>query len=169
VDDRPARPRVRRARRADDAALKRIDRLTWTAEVSPAPPPAATDPFFGPRTAVDDVMVIELDSNLAGYVKLGPFENLSSAAHVLEIKGLAVDPRCQRHGLGRVLVNAAIDLSLERGARRVMLRVLGPNVPARALYESCGFETEGILHEVFLLEGQYVDDVIMALDLTSRD
>jgi RimJ/RimL family protein N-acetyltransferase len=50
-----------------------------------------------------------------------------------------------------------------------MLRVLSANTRARALDESCGFETEGVLPELFLLEGQYVDDVIMALDLTSRN
>jgi ribosomal protein S18 acetylase RimI-like enzyme len=166
--DHGAGPRVRPASRAEDAALKRIDRLTWTAEVSPAPAPPATDPFFGPGTAVDDVLVVEVNSNVAGYVKLGPVANLRSAAHVLEIKGLAVDPGSQRLGLGRALVSAAIDVSVERGARRLTLRVLGPNVRARSLYESCGFETEGILHELFLLEGQYVDDVIMALDLTAR-
>lgn len=133
--------------------------------MSPAPPAAATAPFFGPGTAVDDVLVVELNSNVVGYVRLGPVEKLRSAAHVLEINGLAVDPARKRQGLGRALVSAAIDLSVERGARRLVLRVLGPNVGARALYKSCGFETEGILRERFLLEGRYVDDVIMALDL----
>jgi RimJ/RimL family protein N-acetyltransferase len=49
-----------------------------------------------------------------------------------------------------------------------MIRALGPNLPARALYESCGFATEGILRELFFLDGHYVDDVIMALDLDPR-
>jgi RimJ/RimL family protein N-acetyltransferase len=40
--------------------------------------------------------------------------------------------------------------------------VLGPNAAARALYESCGFTVEGVLREEFLLDGQYVDDVLMA-------
>jgi predicted N-acetyltransferase YhbS len=53
---------------------------------------------------------------IVSHVKLGPVEKLRSAAQVLEIKGLAVDPGCQQQGLGRVMVRAAIDLSVERGA-----------------------------------------------------
>ena len=31
----------------------------------------------------------------------------------------------------------------------------------------CGFEVEGVLRGEFLLGGRYVDDVLMALDLTA--
>ncbi len=47
------------------------------------------------------------------------------------------------------------------------LRVLGHNHAARGLYESAGFVVEGVLRGEFLLDGVYVDDVAMALDLTS--
>ncbi len=40
--------------------------------------------------------------------------------------------------------------------------MLGHNAPARRLYERCGFLTEGLLAEEFLLDGRYVDDVWMA-------
>jgi RimJ/RimL family protein N-acetyltransferase len=42
------------------------------------------------------------------------------------------------------------------------LRVLGPNKAARQLYATCGFATEGVLREEFLLNGRYVDDILMA-------
>jgi RimJ/RimL family protein N-acetyltransferase len=45
--------------------------------------------------------------------------------------------------------------------------VLSTNAPARALYERYGFEVEGVLREAFLLEGVYVDDLLMGLDLTA--
>ncbi|WP_143674119.1 GNAT family N-acetyltransferase, partial [Streptomyces caniscabiei] len=41
------------------------------------------------------------------------------------------------------------------------LRVLGHNTPARKLYESEGFVVEGVLPEEFLIDGAYVDDVLM--------
>ncbi|MYW00343.1 GNAT family protein, partial [Streptomyces sp. SID3343] len=53
-----------------------------------------------------------------------------------------------------------------RGARRITLRVLGGNASARALYRSCGFVIEGVLEGEFLIAGRYVDDVLMALDVT---
>jgi hypothetical protein len=47
------------------------------------------------------------------------------------------------------------------GARKLTLRVLGSNVRARRLYESCGFLVEGVLRAEFFLGGRYVDDVLM--------
>ena len=87
---------------------------------------------------------------------------LASHAHVLELQGLAVDPARQRCGAGRRLVEASVEQARRRGARKLALRVLGSNVRARRLYESCGFLVEGVLHAEFFLGGRYVDDVLMA-------
>jgi ribosomal protein S18 acetylase RimI-like enzyme len=84
---------------------------------------------------------------------------------VLEVKGLAVDPARQGEGVGAALLDAAIDRARERGVRRLVLRVLSGNTPARHLYESRGFKVEGSVGEAFLLEGSYVDDLTMGLDL----
>ncbi|WP_159059185.1 GNAT family N-acetyltransferase, partial [Streptomyces scabiei] len=59
------------------------------------------------------------------------------------------------------LLRAVQDEARRRGARRLTLRVLGHNTAARKLYESEGFVVEGVLPEEFLLDGQYVDDVLM--------
>ena len=108
-----------------------------------------------------------IDGAVAGYVKLARALPLESNRHVLEIRGLAVDPARQRRGVGRLLIAAAAREASARGARRLTLRVLAPNTAARAFYESCGFKVEGVLREEFLLDGRYVDDVLMALDLVS--
>lgn len=158
---------IRRAEVRDDGILRTIDLATWSSGVSPARPPSATVPFFSSATA-DEVLVAQADGEVAGYVTLGAWYDLESSAHVLELKGLAVQPDRQRHGLGRLLVGAAIATAKRRKARRLALRVLGSNAPARALYEACGFRVEGILREQFLLDGNYVDDVLMALDLTDE-
>jgi RimJ/RimL family protein N-acetyltransferase len=62
-------------------------------------------------------------------------------------------------------VAAAVREARDRGARRLTLRVLGTNGPARDLYLSLGFVVEGVLHEEFRLDGRYVDDVLTALSL----
>jgi ribosomal protein S18 acetylase RimI-like enzyme len=85
---------------------------------------------------------------------------------VLEVSGIAVDPALRRRGVGRALVDAAIAEARARGARRLTLRVLAPNDGARRLYESAGFVVEGVQREEFLLDGSYVDDLLMALDLS---
>ena len=47
------------------------------------------------------------------------------------------------------------------------MRVLAPNEAARQLYEQSGYVVEGVLRGEFFLDGEYVDDMLMALDLTA--
>ena len=157
---------VRAARYDDDAALARVDAGTWTADVSPAPAPPPGTPFFGERTRPDDVLVAVSGGEVVGYVKLHQPIPLPAHEHVLEMNGLAVEPHRQGTGAGRRLVEAAVEEARRRGARKLSLRVLGPNVRARRLYESCGFVVEGVLQGEFRLGGAYVDDVLMARHLT---
>jgi ribosomal protein S18 acetylase RimI-like enzyme len=81
------------------------------------------------------------------------------------VRSVAVDPARQRRGAGRRLMEASVAEARARGARKLVLRVLGVNVRARQLYQSCGFQVEGILREEFFLDGRYVDDVLMARTL----
>jgi GNAT superfamily N-acetyltransferase len=131
---------VRLASDSDGPVLAQIDLATWTPVVSPAPPPA--DPvayrFFNDRTVPSNLLVAELDDHLAGWVKVQSPTSMPSHAHVLEIGGLAVDPVRQAAGVGRRLVEAAVQECRRRGARKVTLRVLGPNTAARRLYDRCG-------------------------------
>lgn len=45
------------------------------------------------------------------------------------------------------------------------LRVLGHNTGARRVYERCGFVVEGVLRGEFRIDGQDVDDILMARSL----
>lgn len=159
---------TRHARPEDERALRTIDHLTWSPLASPAPAPPPEGPFFRPGVEPQDVLVAELadGETIIGYVHLGPALALESAAHVHEIKGLAVDPAHQGQGFGRLLLEAAAAEARALNARRLTLRVLSPNAGARALYTAAGFTVEGVLKDHFRLEDAYVDDVVMALDLT---
>ncbi len=155
----------RTARAEDEAVLARIDERTWTPAVSPAPPPPPGTPFFDGGTRPEDVLVAEQDGAVAGYVRLGEGFGIPAHRHVLVIDGLAVDPGRQRRGIARRLVDAAVAEARRRGARKVTLRVLGHNTGARRVYERCGFVTEGVLRGEFRIDGQDVDDVLMARSL----
>jgi ribosomal protein S18 acetylase RimI-like enzyme len=152
---------IRAATPADEPALRALDLATWSTLASPAPPPPPEREF-----ELDGVLVAELEDGIAGYVKLGPALRLESTRHVLEIKGLAVSHAHRRRGVARALIEAAIREARAAGARKLTLRVLAHNAPARALYARCGFEVEGVLRGFFMLDGSYVDDVRMTLELT---
>jgi ribosomal protein S18 acetylase RimI-like enzyme len=157
---------VRGARLSDEEALAAIDRATWSGLSSPGPAPADDEPFFNERTDPGDVFVAVEQGEVAGYVRLGRSSRFASSDHVVTINGIAVDPSRQGKGLGRELIDAAAVEARRRRARRLTLRVFAPNTAARRLYESAGFVVEGVFKGEFFLDGSYVDDISMALDLT---
>jgi O-acetyl-ADP-ribose deacetylase (regulator of RNase III)/RimJ/RimL family protein N-acetyltransferase len=161
---------VRLARPDDEAVLSRIDRATWSELTSPAPLPGGERAFFsedGPRP--EDVLVAERGDRVVGWAKIEHPTPFPASEHVWHVTGLAVDPAEQGSGVGRALVEALIEAARIRGARRLTLRVFAPNEPARRLYERLGFETEGVLRGEFRVGDDYVDDVLMALDLGHTD
>jgi ribosomal protein S18 acetylase RimI-like enzyme len=156
---------VRPAGEADDPVLGALDRRSWEQENEVSPRAEEGRPFFSSPGELQDVLVAELESRLAGWVKVCPPTRLASNAHVQQIQGLAVDPLLRRRGIGVALLEAAFDLARSRGARRITLRVLETNAGARALYERSGFRVEGRLPGEFYLAGRYVDDVLMGRSL----
>lgn len=159
-------PYIRRALLDDEEELARLDRLTWSPLHSVQPRPAPPyEPFFTDRFGPRDHLVAEIDGVVVGYIRLGYPTPLACNSHVRQIQGLAVADAVRGAGVGRALLRAAQDEARRRGARRITLRVLGHNAPARRLYESEGFVVEGTLPEEFLLDGAYVDDVFMGRSL----
>lgn len=159
-------PYIRVATPGDEGALGRLDRATWSTlhsvQERPQPP---YEPFFDQRFGPRDHLVAELDGVLVGYVRLALPTPLACNAHVRQIQGFAVSEEVRGAGVGRALLRAVRDEARRRGARRLTLRVLGHNTPARKLYESEGFVVEGVLSEEFLIDGRYVDDVLMGRQL----
>ncbi|MGV9932825.1 N-acetyltransferase family protein [Streptomyces olivaceoviridis] len=159
-------PYIRSARAADEEPLAVLDRATWSPlhAVMPAPQPPYP-PFFDERHPPQQYLVAEAGGRVLGYIRLTHPTPLASNAHVLAIQGFAVADEARGRGVGRALVRAAVEEARRRGARRLTLRVLGHNTPARRLYESEGFTVEGVLPGEFLIDGVYVDDVCMGLAL----
>ena len=158
---------IRPALASDEDDLTRIDRATWTHLVSPSPPPGPSWSYFANnRVQPADVLVALVDGEVAGYVQVGRATPIPASDHVRMVSGIAVAPDHQRRGVGRALLDAAAVEARKRGARRLTLRVLGPNEGARRLYEAAGFVVEGTLRGEFVLDGDLVDDILMARSLS---
>ena len=157
---------IRYATEDDDAALAALDRETWSPKVSPGPRRAPAEPFFSERLRPRDVLVATVDGAPAGSIVSGPPFQLASNSHQLGIKGLAVDPARRREGIGAALIEALVERARGAGIRRLTLRVLSTNPAARALYERAGLRGRRRAARGLLLDGVYVDDVLMGLDLT---
>jgi putative acetyltransferase len=84
--------------------------------------------------------------------------------------GIGVRPDAQGVGIGRALLLRTIAWATEGPGRtdpaviRIELYVRADNARARRLYESVGFEHEGVRRRLVRLpDGRFVDDVVMGL------
>ena len=105
-------------------------------------------------------LVAVADGRITGM--LGLQQGDGRRAHSSEI-GLFVHDDFAGRGIGRRLLDACIDLAENwLGLTRIELSVFIDNAPAITLYESCGFEREGIARNFGLRDGKLVDAVYMA-------
>ena len=156
---------IRPARFEDENELVVLDRANWSTLVSPAPLPPDEKPFFDERCRPENVLVAVRGGSIVGYIRVDRATDLPASDHVAHVNGLVVAGSERRQGIGRALMEEAIGQLGAHGRRRMTLRVLGHNDGARRLYETCGFVVEGVLRGEFFLDGDYVDDVLMARDI----
>ncbi len=88
------------------------------------------------------------------------------ASHHVADLGLMVAATHRRRGIGRALLEQAVGWAREAGVRKLELHVFPWNEPAIRLYETFGFEREGLRKSHYLREGEYVDAVLMAYRIT---
>jgi ribosomal protein S18 acetylase RimI-like enzyme len=74
---------------------------------------------------------------------------------------MGVHPSFQRKGIGSKLLAFMENWAKEQGIKKLSLRVLATNPGEFALYKANGFKEEGRLVGEFLLDGKFVDDILM--------
>jgi ribosomal protein S18 acetylase RimI-like enzyme len=77
--------------------------------------------------------------------------------------GVGLLPECRGRGIGRKLMQRAIDAAFDFGLTRIELTVREGNANAIALYKSLGFEIEGLHRNAVCIEGEYENLYSMAL------
>jgi L-phenylalanine/L-methionine N-acetyltransferase len=108
-------------------------------------------------------LVAELRGKVVGFGELLTYPQHPRHAHVGEINMVATDPAYERRGIGRLLTGALVDLGdAWLNLRRLQLIVFTDNTHAIALYESFGFEPEGVLRGFGYKRGNYIDALMMA-------
>ena len=81
-----------------------------------------------------------------------------------ELGNIAVAPAWRRRGVGRWLLDWALEKAYERGAVRIFLEVRASNRLAQELYESRGFTQVGLRRRYYRAPTE--DARVMCLDLT---
>ena len=85
--------------------------------------------------------------------------------HKAGIYGMYVAPEARRHGLARLLLQAAIDHARSTGVHVIHLSVSDSTPEARRVYERVGFVRWGTEPDALCFEGRYVDEHHMVLRL----
>jgi len=85
-----------------------------------------------------------------------------ASRHVADL-GIMVAETHRRRGVGRALLDQAVAWALRAGVQKLELHVFPWNEPAIALYESYGFQQEGVRRGQYLRDGVPVDAILMAL------
>lgn len=109
------------------------------------------------------VFVAETEEGVVGRLSIGR-DRSPLSRHVAEL-GLMVAARARRRGVGSALIEEAVKWARGSGIVKLELTVFPHNAPAIALYRKLGFREEGLLRRRYLIDGRYVDAMLMALDL----
>ena len=163
----PIQPVIRRAEPRDAAALAALfgDALMLKATTLA---PFTSVSFWDKRLAeYADASCLPLlagdGDNVTGLLLLRGYAGYIRRKHCATIDVLAVRPDCQRKGIGRALVNAAINASDQwLQIRRIEVTVDAHSVALQAFYASLGFAAEGVKRKEILHAGRYVDSTVMS-------
>jgi RimJ/RimL family protein N-acetyltransferase len=106
------------------------------------------------------MLVAEEDGQFVGELSVKAVSSRRAVQHVATL-GMSVKHAHRRKGVGKALLDAALEWAPSAGIKRIELYVYARNAPAIALYEACGFQVEGT-RRGFIKEGDaYLDDVVM--------
>ncbi|MCJ7738480.1 MAG: GNAT family N-acetyltransferase, partial [Anaerolineae bacterium] len=94
-----------------------------------------------------EVLVAEMGGQVAGFVALS-FIGVLTGLRVL-IDDMAVNSTYRRHGIGAVLLEAAIQEVDRRGATHLIVDTSRGDSAARAFYRACGFE-DGVMAPLWI-------------------
>lgn len=157
--------RIREAMAADAAAIATIynqgieDRVaTLETEPRSAEERAGWLAAHGSRYPV--LVVTDADGTVAGWGSLNQFNPRPAYDHVVDFS-LYVARERRGQGIGDALLGALEGRARGLGFHKMVLSAFPTNKPGMRLYERHGFTLVGIYHEQGLLDGRWVDTIVM--------
>jgi L-amino acid N-acyltransferase YncA len=106
-------------------------------------------------------LVAEADDAVVGYAYAALYRSRPAYRFSVE-DSVYVDPKAQRHGIGRILLDRLVVESEKRGFRQ-MIAVIGDSAQTASieLHRACGFEMIGTIKNVGFKFERWLDTVLM--------
>jgi len=155
---------VRDAMAADAAAIAAIynqgiaDRVATLETEDRTPEERAA--WLDGRTPRHPVLVAVAGGRVVGWGSLNPFNPRRAYDHVADFS-LYVERDWRGRGVGGALLAALIARARQLGYHKLVLSAFPWNAPGMALYQKHGFRTVGTYTEQGMLDGKWVDTIIM--------
>ncbi|MGE6540756.1 GNAT family N-acetyltransferase [Bacillus luti] len=104
---------------------------------------------------------IYFNNEVAGYLKVNTNDAQSEEMgdESLEIERIYINSRFQKHGLGKYLLNKAIEIAMEHNKKKIWLGVWEKNENAIAFYKKMGFVQTGA-HSFYMGDEEQVDFIM---------
>ena len=116
--------------------------------------------WLSARSARYPVVVAERGVETVGWASLNVFNPRCCYDHVADIS-VYVERKWRGKGVGRLLLGHLIELGRDRGFHKLVLACFPTNKPGVALYGRIGFVPVGTYREQGLLDGHWVDVLVM--------
>ena len=112
----------------------------------------------GPRHPV--LVAVDGSGAVAGWGSLNPFNPRPAYDHVVDFSVYVARER-RGHGIGDTLLGALEARARRIGYHKMVLAAFPTNAAGMRLYERHGFEKVGIYREQGMLDGRWVDVIVM--------
>ncbi|MEH6995946.1 GNAT family N-acetyltransferase [Neobacillus drentensis] len=105
---------------------------------------------------------VYFNNEVAGYLKVNSHDAQSEnmGEESLEIERIYVRTKFQKLGLGKYLINKAIEIAVEQGKNKIWLGVWEKNENAIAFYKKIGFVQAGT-HSFYMDDEEQIDFIMI--------
>jgi RimJ/RimL family protein N-acetyltransferase len=151
---------IRPSIKEDFNELVYIDNVIWNNQNGPISIQWESVEDYARSCPAGSQFVAIYTGEVAGYISYKPPTPLISNSHVIEI-AIGVHPAFQGKGIGKTLMEFISVWAGKNNIRKISLRVLSTNTGAINFYKSIGYIEQGRLIDEFVIDGKYVDDIMM--------
>ena len=112
---------------------------------------------------------VYFNNEVAGYLKVNTKDAQSEemGEESLEIERIYIKTKFQKHGLGKYLLNKALEIAFERNSKKIWLGVWEKNENAIAFYKKMGFVQTGA-HSFYMGDEEQIDFIMTKTLLIER-